>query len=78
MTLRLLEESTLWTNRSELYIGLFKEVIQKNTREANIPLVFFIILLSDELPSRILQQKTYSNSRARIHTWPPLRSRVEF
>ena len=39
-TLRLLEESTQWANKSELYIGLYKEAIQIDTLEANIPLVF--------------------------------------
>ena len=39
-TLRLLENSTKWANRSELYIGLFKEEIRKYTREANSPLMF--------------------------------------
>ena len=39
-TLLLLEESTQWANRSELYLGFFKEEIGKDTREANIPLVF--------------------------------------
>ena len=39
--LRLPEESTQWAKRSELYIGLFKETIRKNTREANSPLIFW-------------------------------------
>ena len=39
--LRLLEELTQWANRSELYIGLFKEATRKDTLEANIPLVFW-------------------------------------
>ena len=39
--LRLLEESTQWSNQSELLIGLFKESIRKDTLEANIPLVFW-------------------------------------
>ena len=30
-----------WENRSELYIGLFKEEILKDTREANSPLMFW-------------------------------------
>ena len=30
-TLRLLEELTQWANRYELYIGLFKELIRKDT-----------------------------------------------
>ena len=40
-TLRLLEESTQWANQSEIYIGLFKESIRKDTLEANTPLVFW-------------------------------------
>ena len=40
-TLRILEESTQWANRAELYIGLFKEAIRKDMREANSPLVFW-------------------------------------
>ena len=37
-TLRILEESTQWANRAELYVGLFKEAIRKDTRETNCPL----------------------------------------
>ena len=40
-TFRLLKESTQCANRSELYIGLFKEEIRKNTHESNSPLVFW-------------------------------------
>ena len=40
-TLCLLEESTQWANRSELYIGLFKEAVLKDTRKANSLLVFW-------------------------------------
>ena len=34
-TLRLLEESTQWANRAELYIGLLKEAIRKDLRISN-------------------------------------------
>ena len=37
-TLRILEESTQWANRAELYIGLFKESIRKDLAESNSPL----------------------------------------
>ena len=40
-TLCLLEESTQWNKRSELYIGLFKESISKDTLATNTPLVFW-------------------------------------
>ena len=40
-TLRILEESTQWANRAELYIGLFKEAIRKDLAEANSPLKFW-------------------------------------
>ena len=36
--LRILEESTQWANRAELYIGLFKESTQKDLRQANSPM----------------------------------------
>ena len=39
-TLKALEERTLWTNRVELCIGIFKEVVRKYTREADSPLEF--------------------------------------
>ena len=40
-TLRILEESTQWANRAELYIGIVKEAIRKDMREANSPLVLW-------------------------------------
>ena len=40
-TLRILEESTQWANRAELYIGLFKESIRKDLAESNSPLKFW-------------------------------------
>ena len=39
--LRVLEEGTPWSNRSEIYIGLSKESTSKDTREADSPLVFW-------------------------------------
>ena len=39
--LRVLEEGTPWSNRAELYIGLIKEAVSKNMREADSPLVFW-------------------------------------
>ena len=38
MTLRILEESTQWANRAELYIGMFKEAIVKDMRSSDSPL----------------------------------------
>ena len=40
-SLRVLEEGTLWLNRAELYIGLIKEVVSKDMREADSSLLFW-------------------------------------
>jgi len=40
-TLRLLEESTQWANRAELYIQIFREAIRKDLRESNSPMVLW-------------------------------------
>ena len=40
-TLRVLEESTPWANRAELYIGLIKEAVRKDMRHSNCPLAFW-------------------------------------
>ena len=40
-TLRVLEGSTQWANRAELYVGLFKEAVRKDMLEENSPLVFW-------------------------------------
>ena len=37
-TLRVLEESTQWANRAELYIGLFKEAVRQDMSRTNSPL----------------------------------------
>ena len=39
-TLQALEEGTPWSNRAKLYIGLIKEAMLKDMREANLPIVF--------------------------------------
>ena len=39
-TLRVLEGSTQWANRAELYVGLFKEAVSKDMLQENPPLVF--------------------------------------
>ena len=41
LTLRLLEESTQWANRAELYIGLLKTAITKDLRTSNSPMVLW-------------------------------------
>lgn len=38
ITLRILEESTQWTNRAELYIGLFKAAVRQDLIRSNVPL----------------------------------------
>ena len=40
-TLRIIEEHTQWANWAELYIGQFKEAIQKDMKESDSPLVFW-------------------------------------
>ena len=40
-TLRALEEGTPWSNKAELYIGLKKEAIRKDMRDANSPMLFW-------------------------------------
>ena len=40
-TLRVLEEGTPWANKAELYIGLIKEAVRKDMKEADCPLVFW-------------------------------------
>ena len=39
--MRILEESTQWANRTELYIGLLKESIRKDIRASSCPLVLW-------------------------------------
>ena len=36
-TLRVLEEGTPWANKAELYIGLIKEAVRKDMKEADSP-----------------------------------------
>jgi hypothetical protein len=50
-TLRVLEEGTPWANKAKLYIGLIKEVTQKDMKESNCPLVFWDYCV--ERPARI-------------------------
>jgi Reverse transcriptase (RNA-dependent DNA polymerase) len=40
-SMRALEEGTPWSNKAELYIGLIKEAVRKDMREADSPLVFW-------------------------------------
>jgi hypothetical protein len=40
-TLRALEEGTPWANKAELYIGLMKEAVRKDMREADSPMAFW-------------------------------------
>ena len=41
LTLRILEESTQWANRAELYIGILKEAIRRDLRVSNCPIVLW-------------------------------------
>ena len=40
-TLRLLEEGTPWSNKAELYVGIIKEVVRRDMKEANCPIPFW-------------------------------------
>jgi hypothetical protein len=40
-TLRALEEGTQWANQAELYIGLIKEAVRQDMKQADCPLVFW-------------------------------------
>ena len=40
-TLRVLEKNSPWSNKSELYIGIIKEAVRKEMKEANSPLYFW-------------------------------------
>lgn len=40
-TLRQIETMTSWANRAELYVGLIKEAVRKDTREQHSPLVLW-------------------------------------
>ena len=40
-TLRVLEKSTQWANRAELYIGLLKEAVRKDMRSSHSPMVLW-------------------------------------
>ena len=40
----MLEEGTPWANKVELYIGLLKESVGKDTKESNVPIVFLGLL----------------------------------
>ena len=40
-TLRVLEEGTPWSNKAELYIGLIKEAVRKDMKDADSPIPFW-------------------------------------
>ena len=40
-TLRVLEENTSWSSKTELYIGIIKETARKDMKEANSQLAFW-------------------------------------
>ena len=50
-TLRFLEEGTPWTNKAKLYTGIMKEVMRKDMKTYNFPLVFGTTASKDELIS---------------------------
>ena len=40
-TLKVLEKNTPWSNKAEIYIGIIKEAVRKEMKEANSPLDFW-------------------------------------
>jgi hypothetical protein len=59
-TLRILEEHTPWANKAELYIGLLKEAVRKDMKEANSPSPCGITVWNDEPGSTTRRRKINS------------------
>ena len=55
-TLRVLEQSTQWANRAELYIGLLRKSVRKDLQRSNFPMVIW---------------DCYAQRRALIHNLTP-------
>ena len=71
-TLMILEESTQSANRAEFYIGLYKEAIKKDMREANSPLVLWDYCVHRRsVIYIILLLETSSNSKERHQSRQP-------
>ena len=71
-TLSALEEGTPWSNKAELYIGLIKEAVRKDMREANSPLFFGITMLRGKPGSITLQPRMHLDFMDALHTHLPL------
>ena len=60
-TLRILEEGSPWSNRAELYIGLFKEAVRKDLRKSDSPMVLWDYcmerraLIHNSIPRKLFQ-----------------------
>ena len=63
-TLRIIEEGTPWANKAELYIGLLKEEVRKDMKQANCALAFGIIVLNTEHVSTTSHHAIFSNLMA--------------
>ena len=74
MTLRVLEESTQWANRAELYVGIFKEAIRRDLRQSNCPLVLWDYcaerraIIHNLLPSKLFQSSGQTPITATLGT----------
>ena len=70
LTLRILEESTQWANRAELYIGLLKEAIRRDMRESDSPLVLWDycaerrVIIHNILPRNLFQLQSSTPTEA--------------
>ena len=54
ITLHILEKGTPWANRAELYIGLLEEVVRKDMRESNSPMVLWDYAIEQRAPNNNL------------------------
>ena len=74
ITLRVLEESTQWANRAELYIGLFKKSIKQDLSNTNSPLKFWDYCaerrthIHNVLPRDLFQLNGYNPTTATFGT----------
>ena len=84
MTLRVLEESTQWANRAELYIGLFKESVRRDLRRSNAPMAFWDYcaerrcLIHNVLPKSLFQLNGSNPTAVTLGTQPDISNICQF
>ena len=68
-TLRLLEKSTQWENRAELYIGLLKEAVRKDLRASDAPMVLWDYCIQRRaLIHNVTPRNLFQNNGMNPHT----------